>query len=665
MSELNKSKSPAKSAAPPRPSQAGVATLEPAMLPPPKPVLSGRKPEPAAAPPAPARSVSGIPAPPAQMPARPAAPANLSAASPHSPVTNSTVTIHTFEELLADLDLLAPSTETPLDTAPLSPPAPVPLASVAEDTVVAKPKPRSSRAQRIPLALPVLVRGRADTRDAFREETRTAIVFARGAMITLAARVSCGEIISLVNLTTGKQVLCEVLEVQARGTAKKQVEVEFQQPEPGFWPVSFPADEAEERPRPLQESPSRPAPQPPVPSALLPVTPAHREAVEPFARTKEEAVPPVASPITALPTAASHPAPLPPVEPAQVVDLATLILAEDLKSAALEPLPGKTTPTDIIPVPPAPSKRSAPVREVNFSAAVPSLGLRRRAGGVQAAGEPQNHRRWLVVGVAAVALAAVGISGALLVRQRSTGAQVQSAKPAAVTAQATPPSPEAPLAAPNAPQETASPQTHPITASGAGSGLGSVFITPGSATSTSKSPAKNSSGSPQTAGATAPQTHAPEKPKFTPGMLTLSVEMPTRSEAPKEEPLAPPSVGVGVPSAISSGVVSGIAPATVVSVLPPPQAPPAAGGRAEPAKVLSTVIPSYPAIARKNRVEGDVVVQAEISASGKITGIKVLSGPLPLHQAAVEALRQWKFAPGKLDGQPVSTQLSVMIKFRL
>jgi protein TonB len=45
--------------------------------------------------------------------------------------------------------------------------------------------------------------------------------------------------------------------------------------------------------------------------------------------------------------------------------------------------------------------------------------------------------------------------------------------------------------------------------------------------------------------------------------------------------------------------------------------------------------------------------------------MKPLSGPVALQQAAMDALRQWKYEPARLDGQPVSMHLSVTMKFRL
>lgn len=64
-------------------------------------------------------------------------------------------------------------------------------------------------------------------------------------------------------------------------------------------------------------------------------------------------------------------------------------------------------------------------------------------------------------------------------------------------------------------------------------------------------------------------------------------------------------------------------------------------------------------------MSGDVVVDALIDETGKVTSVKVVSGPVLLQQAAMETVRQWKYQPAMLDGKPVATHLSVTVRFRL
>jgi TonB family protein len=96
-----------------------------------------------------------------------------------------------------------------------------------------------------------------------------------------------------------------------------------------------------------------------------------------------------------------------------------------------------------------------------------------------------------------------------------------------------------------------------------------------------------------------------------------------------------------------------------------PAAPVSLGGDVKPARMISSVPPIYPALAKSQHVEGNVRVDALVDANGHVTTMKVVSGPSMLHQAAMDALRQWKYQPATLNGKPVSMHLAVTIQFRL
>jgi len=97
-----------------------------------------------------------------------------------------------------------------------------------------------------------------------------------------------------------------------------------------------------------------------------------------------------------------------------------------------------------------------------------------------------------------------------------------------------------------------------------------------------------------------------------------------------------------------------------------PAAPPApVGGDVKPARLISSVQPIYPSLAKTQHVAGDVRVDALIDATGRVTTMKVVSGPSLLHQAAMDALRQWKYQAATLDGKRVPMHLTVTLQFRL
>jgi TonB family protein len=89
------------------------------------------------------------------------------------------------------------------------------------------------------------------------------------------------------------------------------------------------------------------------------------------------------------------------------------------------------------------------------------------------------------------------------------------------------------------------------------------------------------------------------------------------------------------------------------------------GGQAQPARLISSVPPVYPPFARSERIMGNVLIDALIDLNGKVTNMKVLSGPDALREAAKNALKEWRFEPAQLNGAPISTHLEVTVKFQL
>jgi TonB family protein len=75
--------------------------------------------------------------------------------------------------------------------------------------------------------------------------------------------------------------------------------------------------------------------------------------------------------------------------------------------------------------------------------------------------------------------------------------------------------------------------------------------------------------------------------------------------------------------------------------------------------------PIYPSTARMSGVEGEVVLQALISEKGTVESVSVVSGPAPLQNAAVDALRRWRFKPYQLDGHPVAVRTFVDFRFKM
>jgi protein TonB len=80
--------------------------------------------------------------------------------------------------------------------------------------------------------------------------------------------------------------------------------------------------------------------------------------------------------------------------------------------------------------------------------------------------------------------------------------------------------------------------------------------------------------------------------------------------------------------------------------------------------LIKSVAPIYPKTAMTMHIDGDVKLLATISKTGDISNVKVLSGDNRLALAATEAVRQWKYKPYRLDGQPVEIQTTITLKFK-
>ncbi len=81
--------------------------------------------------------------------------------------------------------------------------------------------------------------------------------------------------------------------------------------------------------------------------------------------------------------------------------------------------------------------------------------------------------------------------------------------------------------------------------------------------------------------------------------------------------------------------------------------------------LLTKTLPQYPAIPRAAHIQGTVVLQATISKSGSIENLRVISGPPALQQAAMDAVRSWRYKPYLLNGEPVEVETTINVVFNL
>jgi hypothetical protein len=111
------------------------------------------------------------------------------------------------------------------------------------------------RSHRVYITMPVIIRGK-NGQQAFSEETRTASVNAHGCMVRLAEKVVKGQEVAIVNPKTVEELPCTITFVGQKDSGKTEVGLEFIEPSPHFWRITFPSDDWDpaERKRPSSTS---------------------------------------------------------------------------------------------------------------------------------------------------------------------------------------------------------------------------------------------------------------------------------------------------------------------------------------------------------------------------------------------------------------------------
>jgi TonB family protein len=228
----------------------------------------------------------------------------------------------------------------------------------------------------------------------------------------------------------------------------------------------------------------------------------------------------------------------------------------------------------------------------------------------------------------------------------------------------------------NAPLQTNPPaQTNPTaltnTAAHSNSAPSPLSVAPAAASAaTARNSQPTSNPANGTTGATAsasvqPAAEQPKKPSL--GKLQLATPKVTQSRRAQDGGEADAAGialnGDGQPGPSVEALTAGLVGASKQPT--PPAAPLPIGGDVKPARLIFSVPPTYPMLAKSQHVSGNVLVDALIDATGHVTSMNVVSGPTLLHQAAMDALKQWKYQPASLDGKPVPMHLAVTIRFHL
>jgi len=154
----------------------------------------------------------------------------------------------------------------------------------------------------------------------------------------------------------------------------------------------------------------------------------------------------------------------------------------------------------------------------------------------------------------------------------------------------------------------------------------------------------------------------------TPTKIPQKVKMIQEDEAPPAMASAGVVGGVpgGIPGGQMGGVIGGIISSTPVAVpkIATPQRVRVSSGVSS-GLLIRKVNPTYPPLARQARIQGTVILQAQISKDGSIENLTLVSGHPMLAPAAIEAVKQWKYKPYLLNGEPVEVDTQVQVNFTL
>jgi len=422
------------------------------------------------------------------------------------------------------------------------------------------------------------------------------------------------------------------------------------------------------------KAPQTPATKPPAPAAWpaaaaaakpAPATPA---APMPVAEKPAPPAAPATPPVLYSAAVATPPAPPKPAVPTATSEFKPPVVSVPVASgAASAPAPALEPPTpkieekpsspaeDLFEKPAAPaSSEPAP-----YVGAAPSFGY----GGSTEEHESGGGSKKVLIGVAAaVLIAACAYFG--WSHFKGNGSSTQ---PVATSAPVSAPAPSKPASAPPAPATTGT----------STSAASQPDITLGSSATPSENQApspKNIANSRPSAGSTKSANSAPapaksvveEKPAETeepeaPALVVKGGKVPAAQATPPPAPDAPaPSlIGMDTPTASLPNLGESDS-----KVQPKLQTLSVSQGVSQ-GLLFKKVAPSYPQNALRMHIEGAVELVATISKDGNITQIKVVSGDPQLVRAATDAVKQWKYKPYLLNGEPVEIQTQVTVNFKL
>ena len=549
----------------------------------------------------------------------------------------------------------------------------------SEETV-AKLQPLASGAIPLALEIAVNVAGARPTsasgqRDLFSEDTATVLISENGAVIRLAAAVVTGQLLFLTDKRSSNEVVCQVVRKRIFRPTECYVELEFTEPVPNFWGLQIPAKTAS--PSQLETAqrvesaettvedapPEAPAAQGQGVVELKQEVEALREQIQALVQTKAQAAKAEAEAALqqsakraeaaaaqqswANPPAAPPAPPLPPPNPPAVASPPTDGKAPEAGAgaapdAAAKPLVRMTLPKATL-TEEGGAKDSEAIDPLDCLLPKPDLDF----SAIPAPGAA-NERRSLYdiykpirVGIGKFRLA---LFIGLLLAAVLCGAWYMNWLPVPSLG-------------------GVAHMIHPTNSKKVESGV-VRHAAPNASAPDAVTTEPVDETSPQPMGGTVEAENVPNTEAPTP-----KASVPATPADLKVKKSAAPTAAPGRASAKENSASAGALRKSVPSATPSPTAqlappePVASDAAVVPPKLLKSANPIYPPDAMLGYITGDVRVDALVEPDGRIGAMKILGGPVPLRQAAIDALKQYEYAPATQGGRAVAAHITVTVKF--
>jgi TonB family protein len=531
------------------------------------------------------------------------------------------------------------------------------------------------RANPVALEVPVSVAGARpiaskDNRELFTEETTTVLVFKDGAVIQLSAAVAVGQLLFLTEKRSKKEVVCQVVHKRSHRPTSCFVELEFTEPEENFWGVSFPAQPDS-------------AHLPPVAEAVEAEETTEDDRSEPVAAPKSEDVAQLKDEVAAL--------------KAQLQELKGKQTSEDKEAVARRLAEAEASARSAAEIEARQTaeeearKKAERAKAERGSAPATEIEAKQRAEGSVAPATIGMRLPVMGVGEPAPAAPAPGMphEAAPAAKEEIDPLEDLLPKPALDFSHAPKP------VDPNDPFNIYRPARQGggkrellvggvvlavVIVAGTGAWyknkLPFLHRAPKASVAANAAEASKSAGTTGTAsepyaGDTAPGA-APNPTATVPSVTAPVVSPPIESPAERAALAEKGKTRVVAPAKTGSKKAAAEQPAknhgkaqTSAQSAPVPVAPEISVSDQPvlPAKLLKAVQPIYPPDAMRSYITGDVRIEADVDKQGHVGAMKILLGPKQFRQVAMDALRQYEYAPATQGGRPVVSKVTVTIKF--